>query len=224
MYWDVNLGNAEKIKDVTEQAVDYYEVAVGTDRRYPKTRDNTIPFTNVGQNTSVTFSNLDLKTLAATYYVTVRGYSASFSTAEVTSTGINAGVDSKVVATEVKIPKYVNSLSEVKLQWQEFDSTLPILLYYVGLGSATSASVLPEDMDCLDMLLATDVSKTTFYERRMDFAGKDTYREIRDLSLQQRGSYFVTVVGEILFIVESCLPYWGYCISHQLSSSSLFRQ
>ena len=83
------------IKDhVTEQAVDYYEVAVGTDRRYPKTRDNTVPFTNVGQNTSVTFNNLDLQ--AATYYVTVKGHSASFSAAEVTSSGITAGVDSEV--------------------------------------------------------------------------------------------------------------------------------
>ena len=81
---------------VAEQAVDYYEVAVGTDRRYPKTRDNTVPFTNVGQNTSVTFNNLDLQALTATYFVTVKGHSASFSAAEVTSSGIHAGVDSKI--------------------------------------------------------------------------------------------------------------------------------
>ncbi|XP_033637389.1 uncharacterized protein LOC117298318 isoform X2 [Asterias rubens] len=187
-------GNAEMIKDhVTEQAVDYYEVAVGTDRRYPKTRDNTVPFTNVGQNTSVTFNNLDLQ--AATYYVTVKGHSASFSAAEVTSSGITAGVDSEVFATEVKMPEFVNSLSEVKLQWEEFDSTFPILLYYVGLGNAASATVSPENMDCLDMLLATDEAKTTFNERKMHFIGKDTYQEIKGLSLEQEGSYFVTVLG-----------------------------
>ncbi|XP_071798137.1 uncharacterized protein [Asterias amurensis] len=191
-----HTGNAKTKKDhVTEQAVDYYEVAVGTDRRYPKTRDNTVPFTNVGQNTSVTFNNLDLQVLTATYYVTVKGHSASFSTAEVTSTGIQAGVGSQVLATEVKIPKYVKSLSEVKLQWEEFDSTFPILLYYVGLGNAASATVSPENMDCLDMLQATDDAKTTFNESKMHFVGKDTYQEIKGLSLQQEGSYFVTVVG-----------------------------
>ncbi|XP_033637723.1 uncharacterized protein LOC117298529 [Asterias rubens] len=189
-------GNAEITKDhATEQAVDYYEVAVGTDRRYPKTRDNTVPFTNVGQNTSVTFNNLDLQALTATYYVTVKGHSASFSAAEVTSSGIHAGVDSKISATEVKIPEFVNSLSEVKLQWEEFDSTFPILLYYVGLGNAASATVSPENMDCLDMLLATDEAKTAFNERKMHFIGKDTYQEIKGLSLEQEGSYFVTVVG-----------------------------
>ena len=93
-----HLGNVEMTKDhSTEQAVDFYQVAVGTDRRYPKTRDNVVPFTYVGQNTTVTFSNIELKALTSTYYVTVRGYSASFSTAEVTSNGINVGVDSTVL-------------------------------------------------------------------------------------------------------------------------------
>ena len=105
-------------------------------------------------------------------------------------------------ATEVKIPEFVNSLSEVKLQWEEFDSTFPILLYYVGLGNAASATVSPENMDCLDMLLATDEAKTAFNERKMHFIGKDTYQEIKGLSLEQEGSYFVTVVGELYFTVD----------------------
>ena len=70
---------------------------MGTDRRYPKTRDNVVPFTYVGQNTSVTFRNLELTGVTSTYYVTVRAYSASLSTAEVTSTGISVGVDSTVL-------------------------------------------------------------------------------------------------------------------------------
>ena len=71
---------------------------MGTDRSYPKTRDNVVPYTNVGLNTTVTFTDLDLKQHgASTYYVTVRAHSASFSTAEVTSTGVNVGVDSSVI-------------------------------------------------------------------------------------------------------------------------------
>ncbi len=81
---------------MSPQTVDYYEVAVGTDRRYPKTRDNVVPFTYVGLNTSVTFEYLDLNPGTSEYFVTVRGYSASFSTAEATSNGMTPGVNSMV--------------------------------------------------------------------------------------------------------------------------------
>ncbi|XP_022103294.1 uncharacterized protein LOC110986022 [Acanthaster planci] len=191
-----HTGNAEVTKDhLTEQAVDYYEAAVGTDRRYPKTRDNVVPFTFVGLNTSVTFTNLDLTAQASTYYVTVRAHSASFSTAEVTSTGINVGIDSKVHGTEVEVSKFVNSVSEVGLKWAKFESTFPILLYNVGLGEPSPFSIPPEDMDCLDMLLGTKEALATFDVRQMHFVGKDTYVEVRGLNLTQGSSYYTTVVG-----------------------------
>ena len=69
------------------QDVAYYEVALGTDRRYPHTRDNIVPFTNVGKNKSVTFTNLDLVPGHAIYYFTVQAYSASYTTALATSNG-----------------------------------------------------------------------------------------------------------------------------------------
>ena len=81
---------------ISPQIVDNYEVAVGTDRRYPKTRDNVVAFTNVGKNTSVTFEHLELQPVTSVYYVTVRAHSANFATAEETSTGITPGVDSMV--------------------------------------------------------------------------------------------------------------------------------
>ncbi|XP_022102001.1 uncharacterized protein LOC110985344 [Acanthaster planci] len=191
-----HTGNAEVNKgQTTQQTVDFYEAAVGTDRRYPKTRDNVVPFTYMGQNTSVTFRNLDLTALDSTYYVTVRGHSASFSTAEVTSTGIKVGVDTQVIVTEVEVPDFVNSLSEVKLQWDKFESTVPILLYYVGLGKPSPSVTPPEDMDCLDMLLVTPQSRATFSERSMHFVGKDTFVELKGLNLTQEGSYYVTAVG-----------------------------
>ena len=77
------------------QTVDFYEVAVGTDRRYPKTRENVVSFTNVGHNTTVVFEKLDLQPLT-TLYVTVRAFSSSFATAEVTSNGLTAGANSLV--------------------------------------------------------------------------------------------------------------------------------
>ena len=102
----------------------------------------------------------------------------------------------QTAVTEVEIPDFVNSLSEVQLQWDQFESTFPILLYYVGIGKPSPLSISPEDMDCLDMLLVTEQSKATFSERQMYFVGKDTYVEVKGLNLTQKGSYYVTVVGE----------------------------
>ena len=82
---------------MSEQTVDYYEVAVGTDKRFPKTRDNIVPFTSVGKNLTVVFNNLDLQPLTSVYYITVRANSVSFATAEVSSNGVTAGVCSKVL-------------------------------------------------------------------------------------------------------------------------------
>ncbi|XP_022100316.1 uncharacterized protein LOC110984425 [Acanthaster planci] len=191
-----HTGNAEIARDLfSEQSIDYYEAAVGTDPRYPKTRDNVVPFTHVGLNTTVTFTNLDLTVQDSTYYVTVRAYSVNFATAEVTSTGISVGIGSTVHGTEVEVPKYVNSVSEVQIMWGEYESTLPILFYYAGLGEPSPSSIPPEDMDCLDMLLGTKEAQATFSKRQMRFVGKDTYVDIRSLSLTQEDSYYVTVVG-----------------------------
>ena len=81
--------------------MDYYEVAVGTDRSSPKTRDNVVPFTNVGKNTTIVFDNLDLQPLTAVYYVTVRALSVSFASSEVSSNGITAGVSSRVAGESI---------------------------------------------------------------------------------------------------------------------------
>ena len=84
----------------------------------------------------------------------------------------------------------------MQLQWGKFESTFPILLYYVGLGKPSPSAIPPSDMDCLDMLLVTEQAQATFSERQMHFVGKDTYVKLKDLNLTQEGSYYVTVVGE----------------------------
>ena len=71
-------------------------VAVGTDRRFNKTRDDVVPYTNVGTNTTVTFYDLDLTPSTAIYYFTVIAFSKSFSRATVTSNGFYVGQDGGV--------------------------------------------------------------------------------------------------------------------------------
>lgn len=80
-----NAGIESEIKD--EQDIAYYEVGLGTDRRYPHTRGDIVPFTNVGTNTTVTFTNLDLEPGIGVYYFTVRAFSASYTSAIASSNG-----------------------------------------------------------------------------------------------------------------------------------------
>lgn len=81
----------------------YYLVALGTDRRFNKTRDNVVPYTNVGTNTSVTFYDLDLTPGVAVYYFSVYAISKSFSKTLVTSNGFYVGYDGGVTGIEIQI-------------------------------------------------------------------------------------------------------------------------
>ena len=78
------------------QEVVFYEVAVGTDRRFPKTRDDVVPFTNVGLNKTIIFYDLELTAITGIYYFTVKAYSASYSVATVTSNGFRVGFNGGV--------------------------------------------------------------------------------------------------------------------------------
>ena len=73
------------------QQVAYYMVALGTDRRFNKTRDNVVPYTYVGDNTSVVFTDLELTPGVALYYFSVYAFSKSFSKTLVTSNGFFVG-------------------------------------------------------------------------------------------------------------------------------------
>ncbi len=88
--------------------IDHYEIAIGTDRRYPSTRTNVWPFTNVGLNVTWTISDLKLIPRKAVYYVTVRAYSVSSAMVDVTSNGIRVGYGSHVISTgTIELAKYV---------------------------------------------------------------------------------------------------------------------
>lgn len=75
-------------------------MALGTDRRFNKTRDNVVPYTNVGTNTSVIFYNLDLTPGNAVYYFSVYAVSKSFSKTLVTSNGFFVGYDGDVTGKQ----------------------------------------------------------------------------------------------------------------------------
>ena len=80
------------------QMISHYEVAIGTDRRFPSTRNDIKPFTNVGLNKTWSFYHLELKAKTSYYYWTVRAYSLATTMAEVTSNGIRVGYGGDIVA------------------------------------------------------------------------------------------------------------------------------
>ena len=84
------------------QQVSYYEVGLGSDRRYSHTKDDIASFQNVGNASFVTFNNLDLTPGYAVYYCTVRAYSASLSTASVTSNGFSVSFNGGVTGISTK--------------------------------------------------------------------------------------------------------------------------
>ena len=89
--------NLENSKTLSNQEVAYYELALGTDRRFPKTRDNIVPFVNVGLNKTHTFFDLDdLIPYKAVYYFTVRAHSTSGARTQITSNGFSVGYDGGV--------------------------------------------------------------------------------------------------------------------------------
>ena len=88
------------------QIVSKYEFAIGTDRRYARTRNNVVPFINVGLNNTWTVKHLDLEPKTATYYVTIRAHSLNTAMVETTSNGIKVGYGGSILSIgEVQIPR-----------------------------------------------------------------------------------------------------------------------
>jgi hypothetical protein len=82
-------------------------VALGTDRRFNKTRDNVVPYTYVGENTTVTFTDLELTPGIALYYFSVYAFSKSFSRTLVTSNGFYVGFQGGVTG-ESRTSQFLN--------------------------------------------------------------------------------------------------------------------
>ena len=125
-----------------EQEVSYYEAAVGSNSEYSSTRSDIIPFTNIGLNTSHTFTGLNLVSQSQTYYVTVRAHSVSGSVAQVTSNGFRPGYGSEILAGRIVQPLFQSNTTYLRVWWEGFQSDVPILSY----EWAVSSRVLNESL------------------------------------------------------------------------------
>ncbi|XP_078658229.1 uncharacterized protein LOC144903712 [Branchiostoma floridae x Branchiostoma belcheri] len=193
--------NGEAVEIGDHQIIDHYEVAVGTDRRYPSTRTNIRPFTNVGQNKTVTFEYLQLIPRTGIYYVTVRAVSLASSTTEVTSNGIRVGFGGDIFSHgEVQIPRYISSDANITVAWSDFEFTMPILLYQWGI---TSNRTELESMDCLDLQNFDEEGYAGVSEEHAHLfdvypltkVGRNTMVQYEGLELQHGHTYHVVVVA-----------------------------
>ncbi|XP_078697384.1 uncharacterized protein LOC144925295 [Branchiostoma floridae x Branchiostoma belcheri] len=182
-----------------EQTVEYYEVALGTDRRFPRTRNNVRPFINVGLNRTHTFQYLQLIPKAATYYITVRAHSVSTSVAEVTSNGIQVGYGGQVLSVgHIDVNRFIPSTEDVSFSWEGFAFALPVLYSEWGVGS------LGENLTQLDCkeLQTCQITGTEechglmnkFDVHSLTNVGKDTAVEVGNLELTHNETYTVVVI------------------------------
>ncbi|XP_078621329.1 uncharacterized protein LOC144887805 [Branchiostoma floridae x Branchiostoma japonicum] len=192
-------GNERSEKsDNRHQTIDHYEVAVGTDRRYPSTRSNIVPFTSIGNNRTVTLHDLPL-TPRATYYVTVRGYSVTTSTTDVTSNGIQVGVGSEVISHgKITIQRFISSTSTMTFSWEGFEFSLPVRYYHWGLGTTKFDT---DNIDCSKMHQFDESGAlTSTYASLFDVhpftnVDKDTLVDLTDMTLEHKGTYYVTIMA-----------------------------
>ena len=119
-----------------EQEIEYYQVAVGTDRRYFSTKSNIVPFTNVGSATSHTFTGLNLVAMDQVYYVTVRAYAVSGASVDATSNGVTVGFNTSIISGVISVPAYQSDNTSFSARWTEFESDVPIRSYQWGVSTS----------------------------------------------------------------------------------------
>ncbi|PVD18248.1 hypothetical protein C0Q70_21774, partial [Pomacea canaliculata] len=178
----------------SSQEVAFYEVALGTDRRYDSTRDNIVPWTKVGQNTSVTFYDLDLVPGEAMYYFSVRAHSSSNSIAEVTSNGFSVGYDGGVQGGGIEVASYISSTNQVQFTWNGFQSNVGMFLYFAAL------STQPVDNSSCQVFVDGGGMSTSDRQKLFDVAdcvntGMNTYATFTNISMMQNTDVYAHVIG-----------------------------
>ncbi|XP_052806219.1 uncharacterized protein LOC128235437 [Mya arenaria] len=173
--------------------IEYYEVALGTDRRFPKTRDNVVPFTNVGQKTTVTFLNLNLDSGDVVYYFTVKAYSKTYATSFAMSNGFYVMFNGGVNAGEISMPSFVNDTNQLQYSWNGFSSKVDIMLYYIALSNGFA-----NESNCRKYIVRQNSSIAI--TQLFDVVGVtdlqiDTMVQLNDLDLVQNNSYSAWVLG-----------------------------
>ena len=186
--WDVFGDNTSSSPT---QIIAYYEVSIGNDRREHNTRINIQYLTDVGLNTSHTFSHLNLTAKTVTYYITVRAYSITGSFVEQYTNGVRAGYRDGVFPGRVDVSEFQAITDTLHASWEGFESDIGIKHYSV----AISTSVVIDHNETISCsILAT--KKSAFDVKQPENMGTDTFVEFNGLNLQHGQMYFVTVIAE----------------------------
>ncbi|XP_046568758.1 uncharacterized protein LOC124277142 [Haliotis rubra] len=169
------------------QKIEYYEVAVGNDRRYKDRRSNVHFFENVGLNRSYVFKHLNLTAKTVTYYITVRAYSSAGSYEESFSNGIRAGFGTDIVLGDIEVAEYQSSSSEIQVSWSDFISDFNIRKYEVAVDTEeyTESNT---SLECHAIVFQPLVA--------FESVNKDTIKTIKGLQLNHSEVYFVLVKAE----------------------------
>uniref|UniRef100_A0ABM0M0H6 Uncharacterized protein LOC100366953 n=1 Tax=Saccoglossus kowalevskii TaxID=10224 RepID=A0ABM0M0H6_SACKO len=190
-----------EIRGQQHQMIEHYEVAAGTDRRYPTTRTNIHPFIHVGLNKTHTFTDLHLVPKSVTYYITVRAYSVSTAMKEVTSNGIQVGYGGKAVSLgEVRVSRYIPSKTTMTIAWGGFEFTMPIMFYQWGIGTVDNNI---DELTCTQLqnfneegeLLSNPEYSHLFDMHSLTNTGKDTMVSPDDLEFEEGQTYTVVVIA-----------------------------
>ena len=172
-----------------EQNIAYYQVAAGTNLEHPSTRTNIAPFTNVGLNTSHTFTGLELVAEVVEYFITVRAYSVARATSDAHSNGVVAGFSHSILPGAITLPRYQADTTTLSAHWTEFESGVPIRQYEWALSSAYFTSEQLEEF-CAD----TNSNYSDFFDvSGFSHVGLDTSVTLTGLHLQDNTTYHFTL-------------------------------
>ena len=171
-----------------EQAIAYYEVAVGSSREFPSTRSNVVPFVVVGPVWRHTWTGLSLVTMG-TYYVTVRAHAVSGSWVDATSNGVTVGISDTLLPGEVVLPYYQSDHTSITVYWTRFEGSLPVQSYQWALGTRALSG---QELSALCVDLKSNYS-SRFEVLAFKDVGVDTIGTATGLSLEHNATYFATV-------------------------------
>ena len=214
-------------KDPTQKIVKY-EVSIGNDRRYSKTRQNVHAFVDVGLNSSYTFTNLNLTAKFVTYYITVRATSEAGSSVIQTSDGVRVGFSGEMIPGKISYNKYQSNIHEVNVHWSHFITDFGIRRYEVGIGTS-SPDYINVSFPCADLNKRV---MNSFDIQKLNSVGDNTLFTMKNLTLQHGKSYYISVVayddagvcalvtGEPL-VIDTTPPTTGYILVENLNTSAL---
>ncbi|XP_063447918.1 uncharacterized protein LOC134727466 [Mytilus trossulus] len=186
--WD-SFGDA-KSRDPT-QKIRKYEVAIGTDRRYAKTRSNVHYFVEVGLNTSYSFKNMNLTAKTVTYYMTVRGYSNAGSYQEESSNGIKVGYHDEIFPGLVEYNTVQSYTDKLYVSWSGFQADMGIDQFRVGVSTFKPIQLPNTTLNCKQYeQYIPDFDVVPLHD-----VGIDTFTEMKNLTLIHGHQYYVAVIA-----------------------------